>query len=85
MAYHLKLLVFRVNIEMLGALLKNAAINMQFGYVLYVMDIVKQEKLKVNTAFLRHLETFNDRCIRSIEKVSLIQQLFHIRNNNHIN
>ncbi|XP_032520952.2 pentatricopeptide repeat-containing protein 1, mitochondrial [Danaus plexippus] len=58
----------KVNIEMLGALLKNAAINMQFGYVFYVMDIVKQEKLKVNTAFLRHLETFNDRCIRSIEK-----------------
>ncbi|CAG9561050.1 unnamed protein product [Danaus chrysippus] len=58
----------KVNIEMLGALLKNAAINMQFGYVLYVMDIVKQEKLKVNTAFLRHLEAFNDRCLRSIEK-----------------
>lgn len=58
-----------MNIEILGTLLHNATHDMQFGYVLFVMSLVKQENLRVNNMFLNHLEAFNDKCLRIIEKV----------------
>ncbi|XP_034831310.1 pentatricopeptide repeat-containing protein 1, mitochondrial [Maniola hyperantus] len=59
---------FKVNIEILGTLMKNATLQMQFGYILYVMDIVKKENIRVNEAFIKHLEIFNDRCLKIIQK-----------------
>ncbi|XP_045766207.1 pentatricopeptide repeat-containing protein 1, mitochondrial [Maniola jurtina] len=59
---------FKVNIEILGTLMKNATYQMQFGYILYVMDIVKKENIRVNEAFIKHLEIFNDRCLKIIQK-----------------
>lgn len=58
----------KVNIEILGTLLRNGTSKMQFGYVLYIMDVVKQERLRVNDVFIRHLEVFNDKCVKIIEK-----------------
>ncbi|CAH2237903.1 jg16706 [Pararge aegeria aegeria] len=59
---------FKVNIEILGTLLKNATFQMQFGYILYIMEIVKRENIRVNDAFIKHLEIFNDRCLKIIQK-----------------
>ncbi|XP_063828082.1 pentatricopeptide repeat-containing protein 1, mitochondrial [Ostrinia nubilalis] len=56
----------KVNIEILGTLLKNGAMNMDFEYVLYMMEKVKEENIKVNEAFLKHLETLSDRCTKRI-------------------
>lgn len=73
-------LPYRVNIEILGTLLRNGTSKMQFGYVLYIMDVVKQERLRVNDVFIRHLEVFNDKCVKIIEKViRKIYNLFFIR------
>lgn len=60
-------LIYRVNIEILGTLLKKAAIQMQFDYVLYVMNLVKEENIKLNEAFMKHLETFSEKCASKIE------------------
>lgn len=45
---------------------------MQFGYILHIMEVVKQENLRVNDVFIKHLEAFNDKCTSIMEKVSLI-------------
>nr|XP_026486806.1 pentatricopeptide repeat-containing protein 1, mitochondrial [Vanessa tameamea] len=58
----------KVNIEILGTLLKNGTRQTQFGYILYIMNIVKQEDLRVNDVFIKHLEGFNDKCLHIIEK-----------------
>lgn len=33
------------------------------------MDIVKKENIRVNDAFIKHLEIFNDRCQKILQKV----------------
>ncbi|XP_046968455.1 pentatricopeptide repeat-containing protein 1, mitochondrial isoform X1 [Vanessa cardui] len=58
----------KANIEILGTLLKNGTRQTQFGYILFIMNIVKQEDLRVNDVFIKHLEGFNDKCLRIIEK-----------------
>ncbi|CAH2091322.1 unnamed protein product [Euphydryas editha] len=68
----------KVNIEILGTLLKNGTSKMQFGYILYIMDVVKQERLRVNDVFIRHLEVFNDTCLNIIEKNEKAQRDSHI-------
>lgn len=67
--YCLKNIIFRVNIEILGTLLKNGIRQIQFGYILHIMEVVKQENLKVNDIFIKHLEAFNDKCLNILEKV----------------
>ncbi|XP_023936395.2 pentatricopeptide repeat-containing protein 1, mitochondrial [Bicyclus anynana] len=59
---------FKVNIEIMGTLLKNATLQMQFGYILFIIERVKKENLRVNDAFIKHLEIFNERCLKIIEK-----------------
>ncbi|XP_045495505.1 pentatricopeptide repeat-containing protein 1, mitochondrial [Colias croceus] len=58
----------KVNITILGTLLRHGTTQMQFGYILYILEMVKQENLKVNDIFLRHLESFNEKCEKIIEK-----------------
>ncbi|XP_038206374.1 pentatricopeptide repeat-containing protein 1, mitochondrial [Zerene cesonia] len=58
----------KVNITILGTLLRHGTAHMQFGYILYILEVVKQENLNVNDIFLKHLESFNERCEKIIEK-----------------
>ncbi|VVC96167.1 unnamed protein product [Leptidea sinapis] len=52
----------KVNIEILSTLLKHGTTRIQFGYILYIMNIVIEEKLRVNDIFLKRLEDFNEKC-----------------------
>ncbi|XP_022129164.2 pentatricopeptide repeat-containing protein 1, mitochondrial [Pieris rapae] len=58
----------KVNIQILGTLLRHGTANSKFGYVLYIMDIVKQENLKPNDIFMKHLELFNEKCEAIVKK-----------------
>ncbi|CAF4865988.1 unnamed protein product [Pieris macdunnoughi] len=65
----------KVNIQILGTLLRHGTANSKFGYVLYVMDIVKQENLKPNDIFMKHLELFNEKC-EAIYKQKQVNSVF---------
>lgn len=58
-----------MNIEILGALLKHGIVNYRFDYVLYVLNIVKDEKVPVSDLFLKNLEDFNEKCMKIIQQV----------------
>ncbi|XP_013190673.2 pentatricopeptide repeat-containing protein 1, mitochondrial [Amyelois transitella] len=57
----------KVNIVILGTLLRQGTTTSSFGYILYVMNVVKQENIKVNDIFLKHLEDFNEKCASIIQ------------------
>ncbi|CAH0398664.1 unnamed protein product [Chilo suppressalis] len=54
----------KVNIEILGTLLKKGAIKLDFDYVIFIMKRVKEENLNVNATFLKHLQTLYQICKR---------------------
>ncbi|CAH0584146.1 unnamed protein product [Chrysodeixis includens] len=54
----------KVNIEILGTLLRHGTASFNFGYVLYIMNVLKRENIQVNAIFLKHLENFNEKCIK---------------------
>lgn len=58
---------FRVNIEILGTLLRHGTTHNMFKYIFYVMDVVKEENLRPNDVFLKHLEVFQNRCVKAQE------------------
>ncbi|KAI8426487.1 hypothetical protein MSG28_005303 [Choristoneura fumiferana] len=58
----------KVNIEILGTLLKNGTVDNQFEYITYIMNYVKDENLKPNGMFIKHLESFNKKCTKIIER-----------------
>ncbi|KPI91715.1 Pentatricopeptide repeat-containing protein 1 [Papilio xuthus] len=58
----------KINIEILGTLLRHGTAQLKFPYVLYIMDILKEENLRPNEVFLKHLEAFHDKCVNVIHK-----------------
>ncbi|XP_035784714.1 pentatricopeptide repeat-containing protein 1, mitochondrial-like [Anopheles albimanus] len=52
----------RINIEILGAMLRQGCAKQNFRYITEVLNIVKRERLKPNEHFLRHLESFAKEC-----------------------
>ncbi|XP_049298048.1 pentatricopeptide repeat-containing protein 1, mitochondrial [Anopheles funestus] len=52
----------RINIQILGAMLRQGCARHNFRYVTEVLNIVKRERLKPNEPFLRHLEEFGKVC-----------------------
>uniref|UniRef100_A0A182Q6L1 PROP1-like PPR domain-containing protein n=1 Tax=Anopheles farauti TaxID=69004 RepID=A0A182Q6L1_9DIPT len=52
----------RMNIQILGAMLRQGCARNNFRYVTEVLDIVRRERLKPNEPFLRHLEEFGRVC-----------------------
>uniref|UniRef100_A0A182NKG0 PROP1-like PPR domain-containing protein n=1 Tax=Anopheles dirus TaxID=7168 RepID=A0A182NKG0_9DIPT len=52
----------RMNIQILGAMLRQGCARGNFRYVTEVLDIVRRERLKPNEPFLRHLEEFGKVC-----------------------
>lgn len=59
---------FRMNTQILGAMLKQGCVQKNFDYILEIMKIVKDERIKPNESFLMHLHTFHQQCIRFIQK-----------------
>ncbi|XP_022830225.1 pentatricopeptide repeat-containing protein 1, mitochondrial [Spodoptera litura] len=66
----------KVNIEILGTLLRHGTASSNFGYVLYIMNVVKKENIKLNDIFLKHLVTFNDKCCHIINKKEHVSETF---------
>ncbi|CAH2039776.1 unnamed protein product, partial [Iphiclides podalirius] len=54
----------KVNIEILGTLLRHGTAHNIFEYVFYIMEVVKEENLKPNEVFLKHLEMFRSKCAK---------------------
>uniref|UniRef100_A0A182PJT2 PROP1-like PPR domain-containing protein n=1 Tax=Anopheles epiroticus TaxID=199890 RepID=A0A182PJT2_9DIPT len=52
----------RMNIQILGAMLRQGCAKQNFRYVTEILQIVKRERLKPNEPFLRHLEEFGKVC-----------------------
>ncbi|XP_059054056.1 pentatricopeptide repeat-containing protein 1, mitochondrial [Achroia grisella] len=72
----------KVNIEILGTLLKHGATHARFSYVLYIMKIVKEENIIVNDIFIKHLEAFNDKCTTIIQNKENKQQDIFVQSYN---
>uniref|UniRef100_A0A182JX20 PROP1-like PPR domain-containing protein n=1 Tax=Anopheles christyi TaxID=43041 RepID=A0A182JX20_9DIPT len=52
----------RMNIQILGAMLRQGCAKQNFRYITEILNIVKRERLKPNEPFLRHLEEFGKVC-----------------------
>ncbi|XP_035908296.1 pentatricopeptide repeat-containing protein 1, mitochondrial-like [Anopheles stephensi] len=52
----------RMNIQILGAMLRQGCAKHNFRYVTEVLSIAKRERLKPNEPFLRHLDEFGKVC-----------------------
>lgn len=52
----------RINIQILGAMLRQGTATQNFRYVSEVLEILKQERFKPNEMFLKHLDNFNKKC-----------------------
>lgn len=57
----------RMNIQILGAMLKCGCVQHNFEYILEIMKIVKDERMKPNEQFLTHLYHFHHYCFRLIQ------------------
>lgn len=51
-----------MNIQILGAMLRQGCSSQNFAYVIKILDIVKTELIKPNEPFLRHLDRFCKDC-----------------------
>ncbi|XP_058125991.1 pentatricopeptide repeat-containing protein 1, mitochondrial [Anopheles ziemanni] len=52
----------RMNIQILGAMLRQGCAKKNFRYVTEILNIVRRERLKPNEQFLGHLEAFSKVC-----------------------
>lgn len=69
-----------MNIQILGAMLRQGTGNRNFPYVIEILQISLDENIKPNDVFLKHLHNFYDRCARSIdERVNFIIIICNIK------
>lgn len=66
----------KMNAEILGTLLKQGIYNNNFGYVLLIMNIAKNEKFQINDTFLSHLEQFDEKCSKQMESSKECSEIF---------
>uniref|UniRef100_A0A1A9X0I1 PPR_long domain-containing protein n=1 Tax=Glossina brevipalpis TaxID=37001 RepID=A0A1A9X0I1_9MUSC len=57
----------RMNIEILGAMLRQGCAHKSFPYICEIIQISLDEHVKPNYIFLRHLDNFYTRCARAID------------------
>lgn len=57
----------RMNIAILGAMLRQGCAQKSFAYVNEIMQLSLEESIKPNEAFLRHLHNFHRGCARAID------------------
>ncbi|XP_017467719.1 PREDICTED: pentatricopeptide repeat-containing protein 1, mitochondrial isoform X2 [Rhagoletis zephyria] len=58
----------RMNMQILGAMLRQGIGHRNFPYVIEILQISLDEHIKPNDIFLTHLYKFYDRCARSIDE-----------------
>lgn len=64
---------YRMNSEILGAMLRQGCCHFHFEYVLAIMETVIEEEVQPSEKFLEHLENFHRVCQKKIKnKVSCI-------------
>lgn len=59
---------YRINIEILGALLRQACVKENFVYILQIMELVAKENIHTNKQFMDHLESFHKSCVEKIKE-----------------
>ncbi|XP_034483232.1 pentatricopeptide repeat-containing protein 1, mitochondrial [Drosophila innubila] len=57
----------RMNIAILGAMLRQGCAQKSFAYVNEIMQLCLEESIRPNEAFLRHLHNFHRGCARAID------------------
>ncbi|XP_075164015.1 pentatricopeptide repeat-containing protein 1, mitochondrial [Haematobia irritans] len=57
----------RMNIQILGAMLRQGCSKKSFPYICEIMQISLDENIKPNDVFLRHLHNFHVQCARAID------------------
>lgn len=57
-----------MNIQILGAMLKQGCYRRDFPFIIEILNITKAEKLKPNKQFLEHLHKFNFHCYNVLKK-----------------
>nr|XP_023018734.1 pentatricopeptide repeat-containing protein 1, mitochondrial [Leptinotarsa decemlineata] len=73
--------IFRLNAEILGAMLHKACFHLNISYVLYVMELCHTEQIEPNRKFMERLETFRKECkdLSNNKKLSKVhEKLFSI-------
>lgn len=56
-----------MNIQILGAMLRQGCAQKAFPYICEIMQISLDENVKPNEIFLRHLHNFHLQCARAID------------------
>lgn len=56
-----------MNIQILGAMLRQGCAQKSFPYICEIMQISLDENIKPNDVFLRHLHNFYLQCARAID------------------
>lgn len=58
----------KMNIPILGAMMRQACVRRNFGYVLEVLELIKYLKLKPSEKLLDNLDAFHKSCVKLIQK-----------------
>ena len=66
-----------MNIQILGAMLRQGTAQRNFQYVNEILEISLDENIKPNESFLKHLDHFRKQCTKLIEnRVRIINTAF---------
>lgn len=57
----------RINIEILGAMLRQGMVHNTFPYICDIIQIMLDENIKPNEIVLRHLRNFYVKCAKAID------------------
>lgn len=66
---------YRLNAEILGAMLHNACIRFNFSYIKTVLKYMKKEDISPNLKFLEKLEKFSNSCEKLLKKKTPMSQV----------
>lgn len=73
----------KMNVHILGAMMRQGCSQLNFQYVLEILDIVKKEKIKPSEKFLTHLDNFHNACKKILKtRNKLADRRFKIDFNN---
>lgn len=74
-----------MNIQILGAMLRQGCAQKSFPYVCEIMQISLDENIKPNDVFLRHLNNFYLQCARAIDaRVSKLEEILSFDNDRNL-
>ncbi|XP_044736845.1 pentatricopeptide repeat-containing protein 1, mitochondrial [Chrysoperla carnea] len=59
---------YRINSEILGAMLQQACYRNDFGYVMYIMELCLKKEIQPNKKFMEHLLEFRRKCLKMLRE-----------------